>query len=180
MVWGLVIVIVLALGAWFLLSPGNTPQAPIQNSTTTPAQAPTQNVPKAPSPITGGNTYKSLLTQQGNYECDYDQVTASGQNHNVIYISDGKLRAEFHSNTGANAGSFAVYDGHYLYTWTEGKSTGIRTVVTSLGQLPAAIPRDLTSGQIYGNSTYGVGWKCHSWLVNKSLLVPPLYVKFSG
>jgi len=180
MVWGLVIVVILAIGTWFLLVPSSTQQSAGVNSATTTSQATTQSAPKAPSPITGGNTYKSLLTQEGNYECDYDQVTTSGQNHNVVYISDGKLRAEFHNNTGAGAASLAVYDGHYLYTWTEGKSTGTQTVVTSLGQLPAAIPQDLTSGKIYGNSTDSVGWKCHVWLVNKSLLVPPSYVKFSS
>jgi hypothetical protein len=65
-----------------------------------------------------------------------------------------------------------------MYQWSEGASQGKRTVLSSLSQLPAAIPKDLTSGTIIGNSYESVGWLCHTWLTNKSLLMPPSYVTF--
>jgi hypothetical protein len=125
------------------------------------------------------NTYKSLLTQSGSYQCDYSQVRSSGQSTNVIYIYGGKLRAEFRtSENGDTTANLVVYDGHYMYQWREGASTGTRTALTSLSQLPLVIPKDLTSGKIYGTNYESVGWICHPWLTNKSLLTPPSYVAF--
>ena len=182
---GLVILAILAFSVWYLgsvSSPGlqqGSQEALSPTSTSASTPEPTKNVPKAPTPIVGGSTYKSLLTQKGNYQCDYDQVTDSGKSHNVIYLSDGKLRAEFRTFSGnTSIGNIAVYDGHYLYSWQEGTSVGTKTLVTSLGQLPTAIPADLTSGHIYGSSYESVGWKCHTWLVDKSLLVVPSYLKY--
>jgi hypothetical protein len=97
----------------------------------------------------------------------------------VIYLSGGKLRAEFRTISGnVTAANLSIYDGHYLYSWKEGQSTGTKTGVTSLSQLPAAIPANLTSGKIYGNTYESVGWKCHAWIANNSILVPPSYVSF--
>ena len=176
------IIVIAALAFWFSTSSMVEVNAPTSESTaptsTTPSKT-TGTTPKAPSPIKGGSTFTSVLTQKGNYECDYEQVEHTGQGHNVIYISGGKMRAEFRNISGdVQAGSLSVYDGHYLYAWQEGKSVGTKTVITSLGQLPAAIPQDLTSGRIYGTAYESVGWKCHTWLVDKSLLVPPSYVVF--
>ena len=75
--------------------------------------------------------------------------------------------------------NLAVYDGRYLYQWHEGTSVGTKMTLTSLSQLPSAIPQDLTSGTIYGSSYNSVGWNCHSWLTDKSLLAAPSYVTFS-
>lgn len=182
------LVIILAVCALLLLKAHKVSTSSPQNvmaGTTTRDTSPTYvkvtspaNGPKALTHISGGSTYKSMLTQEGNYECDYDQVTADGQYHNVIYLSDGKLRAEFRSPTGNTPSSLSLYDGRYLYVWTEGTTHGVRTTITSLGQLPNAIPKDLTNGHIYGNAYNSVGWICHSWAVNSSLLTPPRYVTF--
>ena len=130
---------------------------------------------QAKAPIAGG----SLIAQKGSYQCDYDQVHQSGKSHNVIYLSGGKMRAEFRATTGNITTSvISVYDGVYLYTWTEGLAMGVRTSITSLKQLPAAIPADLTSGTVYGNEFESVGWKCHAWIADKTMLAAPAYVKF--
>lgn len=140
--------------------------APATKPTTRPATKPTQ-------------TYASLITQQGSYECDYSQVSSSSQSRNVIYLEGGKMRAEFRTISGnVTEANLAVYDGRYLYSWDEGASVGKKTAVTALSQLPAAIPTDLTSGKIYGQTYQSVGWKCHPWIKNASLLVPPSYVSF--
>jgi hypothetical protein len=179
------IIIVLAIALLLLgvssWSSRPTPAEPM-TATSTAATTTVQQTPKAPAPKTAPKstqTYASLLTQPGSYQCDYDQVTASGQSHNVIYLSGGKLRAEFRTISGnVTAANLSIYDGHYLYSWKEGQSTGTKTGVTSLSQLPAAIPANLTSGKIYGNTYESVGWKCHAWIANNSILVPPSYVSF--
>jgi hypothetical protein len=130
--------------------------------------------------IPNSTTYHSLLTQKGSYECDYAGASAGGQTNNVIYIYGGKMRGEFRTiSPGQSTANLFVYDGHYLYQWKEGSSTGTRTVLTSLSQLPLIIPKDLTSGAIIGDNYTSVGWQCHSWLTNQALLTPPSYVSFN-
>ncbi len=178
------VIAVIALVAWFFSTSSSTiPGTSTSTVPTTTAQA----VPstKTTKPVTKGipnsqTTYKSLLTQTGSYQCDYSGVQATGQTSNVIYLYDGKMRGEFrttHQDGSAEANLF-VYDGRYMYQWKEGSSSGTRTVLTSLSQLPLIIPKDLTSGAIVGDSYKSVGWLCHTWLTNKALLVPPSYVTF--
>ena len=181
---GVIAVLLIILGLSFFGKNSPSPAATSTDVTNTPASATgttpiIEVTPQKPSTIKGGSTYTSLLTQEGNYQCDYTQVQKTGQSRNVIYLSDGKMRAEFRTSSGpTSASNLSLYDGKYLYVWTEGKTTGTRTSITSLGQLPSAIPKDLTSGNILGTNTDSVGWKCHAWLVNKALLVPPSYVHF--
>ena len=175
------VILVLALGVWLYTSSG-AGVAPSLNTATTPSPSTGgKTSPTTPAGVGSGNTYKSLLTQNGSYKCDYAQVkSAGGQGTSVIYIYGGKLRGEFRSPSGdVKAGSLVVYDGHYLYSWTEGKSTGTKTVLTSLSQLPSVIPQDLTSGSIYGTTYNSVGWNCNYWLTDPKILVPPSYVKFT-
>ncbi len=175
------VIVVIALGVWLYTS-NSASVAPSSNTATTPSPSTDGKTtsPTTPSGAGSGNTYKSLLRQNGSYKCDYAQVQSSGQGNSVIYIYGGKLRGEFRTTSGdVKAASLVVYDGHYLYTWTEGKSTGTRTVLTSLSQLPSVIPQDLTSGSIYGTSYNSVGWNCNYWLTDPKILIPPSYVKFT-
>jgi hypothetical protein len=184
----LVVLAVIAFGVWFFT---NGPSSPDSSTASSTAQSPTTTsaapaggkattAKTATKGIPNSTTYKSLLTQTGSYECDYSGVTASGQTSNVIYIYGGKMRGEFRTTSSGNtSANLFVYDGRYMYQWKEGSSEGTRTVLTSLSQLPLIIPRDLTSGSIIGNSYTSVGWQCHTWLTNKSLLTPPSYVTFS-
>jgi|SRR6185369_26379 len=178
----------IAAGVWFFTTgpsfpdDSSTASSTSQSSSTalTPGGTKASPTPAPSKGMSDSTTYKSLLTQTGSYECDYSSVTATGQTSNVIYIYGGKLRGEFRtiSSPDKNSANLFVYDGHYLYQWTEGTSEGVKTVLTSLSQLPLIIPKDLTSGKIYGDSFVSVGWHCHTWLTNKSLLTPPSYVTF--
>lgn len=183
-----VVIMVLALlaaGVWFFTSSSSMLPAPSPAaSSTSPSVSPTAlPATKAAAKNTGvpnSTTYKSLLTQTGSYECDYNSVQANGRTSNVVYIYGGKMRGEFRTGSaGDSSGNLFVYDGHYLYQWKEGASVGTRTVLSSLSQLPLIIPKDLTSGSIIGDNYSSVGWLCHTWLTNKALLTPPSYVTFS-
>jgi hypothetical protein len=143
-----------------------------------PAQvSPVSHVTKAQAT----KSFHTIFTQSGNHECEYDQVTSSGKASHRIYISKGKMRGEFRTVTGPNINStIMVFDGYDLYTWTEGTTKGTISDLTSVSQLPVAIPSDLTSGAIYGSSSNSVGWNCHTWITDNSLLTSPSYVKFSS
>lgn len=178
------VLIIIGLIAWWTMSGSAASQSGDAMATTTATSTSAGGgTPVSGSPAntggTSGNTFKSVLTQKGSYECDYDQVQQSSQSHNVVYLSDGKLRAEFRTTSGnTTSANLSVYDGRYLYSWKEGLSTGTRTTVTKLADLPSAIPQDLTSGKIYGTSYDSVGWKCHAWIPDAKLLTPPNYVTF--
>ncbi len=185
--WVAILVLaIIAIAIWHPFSRTVSPEASIssESAVATDTAIQTQNAAPAVNAKVaapkGANTFKSLLTQSGSYQCDYDQVKESGVSHNVIYIYGGRLRGEFRTSINGNStANLVVYDGHYLYQWREGTSVGTRNLLTSLSQLPLVIPKDLTSGQIYGTSYESVGWNCHNWLTNKSLLTPPSYVTFN-
>jgi hypothetical protein len=91
------------------------------------------------------------------------------------------LRAEFRTrySTGKSTLTMMVYDGRYLYVWTEGMSTGIRTEPKSISELPEVIPEDITSGRVLGTNSNSVSYDCHAWSKVGSMLVKPSYVKFN-
>lgn len=175
-------ILALVIAGWGYFTLMHTaPNTPESKAVTpfSPTKAPPPTAPASSGTKSNPTSFKSVLTQKGNYECDYEQVSNTGKSHNVIYISGGKLRAEFRSTmAGSSGANLSVYDGHYLYTWREGTAVGTRAAITSLGQLPTAIPKDLTSGTIYGDNYNSVGWQCHTWLVDKTILTPPSYMTF--
>ena len=71
-----------------------------------------------------------------------------------------------------------IYDGGTLYSWKEGATTGKKSSIRSMAELPEAIPNDLTSGANFGVSMDNVGWDCHDWAKDPAMLVVPTYVKF--
>jgi hypothetical protein len=126
-------------------------------------------------------TLKSVLSINGSHECRYEQVSQSQTSTNLIYIADNKLRAEFRTkfSSGNSTLTMMVYDGQYMYVWTEGMATGIKTQPKSIADLPDVIPQDITSGKILGTSSNSVSYDCHAWSKVGSMLVKPSYVKFN-
>jgi hypothetical protein len=177
-----------ALSVWFFTyTPSMETDTATSSAPTTTAKAasPTPAPKKTTPPAAPGvpdsqKTTKSLVTQSGSYQCDYSQVQASGQSTGVIYIYGGKMRGEFRTQTAEKTiSNLFVYDGNLVFQWKEGASVGTKTVLNSLSDLPFIIPKDLTSGGIVGSNYESVGWICHPWLTNKSLLTPPSYVTFN-
>jgi len=190
--WGIIIIILVVLGIWYFYSSKmNGAAGPQGESATTSAATTSASTASAPTtgntagkPTTakpaGENTFRSIFTQSGSHQCSYEQVTTSSRSSNVIYIADGKMRGEFRTSQGTDTtASLMVYNGGYLYTWTEGMTTGKRTTIRTIEDLPQAIPRDLTSGAIIGTDMNSVGWDCHEWIKDAKLLTAPSYVRFT-
>ncbi len=179
--------LVLGIGIGFLLTQSSAsvptetslPIATTSPATTTPAPKPTSPTKPTKPATTGTNGFKSIFTQSGSHECKYDQVSTTGRNVNVVYIADGKMRGEFRTVASSNStGDLMVYNNGYLYVWKEGKTTGTKTLISSISELPHAIPTDLTSGAVLGTNANNVSWDCHTWIKDASLLAPPAYVTF--
>lgn len=154
---------------------------------TTTAQAPqvpaakpsagTAATPKAPAPK-NTQTYKSLVTQMGNYRCDVEQVSAGTRTDAVVFVSDGKMHVELRPV--GKTGTIAVYDGRYLYTWTEGMASGGKTQPSSLSQLPFILPANLNTRTTLSAGGSSFTWNCRTWTRDASLFVAPSYVTFKS
>lgn len=184
----IIVLVVLAIGAWLWSSPAGVP---VTDTTSPDATVPTTpdagvaGTPKAAptptKPTTTTAAFKSIFAESGNHECKYEQVTATGRTTNVVRIADGKMRGEFRSTTGnVTKANLLVYSGGILYVWQEGKTTGNSSSITSISQLPYAIPSDLTSGKVLGTNNNNVSWDCHTWIPDAKQLVVPSYVTFSA
>ena len=187
---GVIIIALIILGFWYY-SWSPTGQGSVATSTattttetspvvipTTPTKDTVVKPTTTPKPATT-NTFTSIFAQAGNHQCHYEQVSATGQSTTAIYIGDGKMRAEFRTLVG-NGGpaTFMVYNGGTLYTWQEGKTTGTKTTIRTVADLPAAIPKDLTSAVVIGTNLNSVGVNCRDWAKDTKMFTLPSYVKF--
>lgn len=184
-VFGVVVLVVLL--AFISGSGGNNSEKEIAKDDTTTATSTPKVSPYPPvtnpspvSPISGMKvSLGGIFAEKGNYQCDYEQVSQQTRSSNVIYISNGKMRGEFRTSTALEStATMVVYDGSYLYVWTEGKSAGVVSQPKTIKDLPGIIPEDVSSGRILGNSSDNVSWNCHAWSVKPSLLAKPSYVSF--
>lgn len=177
-----IIIILLGLGWWVFYTPETDTVVPTGTATTTTTGG-TSTSGTGTNTTTGGtatspNTFKSIIAQKGSHKCTYSQASQAGQTISTIYIADGKLRGEFRDIDAV--GNMMIYNGGTLYVWQEGKTTGTKTQVTTLAQLPAVIPRDLTSGSSLGSGINAVGWDCYQSSNPASLFVPSTAIKFTA
>lgn len=181
--WVVVAVVIIGLVFWMGGSSKNSGSENSSTATTTDStNTKTEvKVPVSSKPVT--NTVKNvsftnILPRVGNYQCDYNSVTQQERITNTIYLSDGKMRGEFRSVTAnGSISSMMVYDGSYLYVWTEGKTTGTVTQPKSISDFPTIIPKDILSSTSLGSGLNNASWSCHPWSVDKTMLAKPSYLK---
>lgn len=176
-----IIIILLGLGWWVFYTP-KTVTMPVGTNTPT-AIGDTNSPSTSTNTTTGGiatkpKTFQSIITQKGSYKCTYNKVTQAGQTISTIYISEGKLRGEFRDIDAV--GNMMIYNGGTLYIWQEGKTVGTKLQISTIAQLPAVIPKDLTSASSLGSGINSVGWDCHQSTNPASLFVPSTAIKFTA
>lgn len=173
---GVIVIVLVLLGIWYFASMNGS--APAQDmSATTSSSSSTSATGSVPAST---NTFRSIFTQSGNHECTYELVGTSTRSSSVVYIADGKMRGEFRTTGTVTSANFMIYSGGVLYTWKEGATVGKKTSISSLADLPQAIPQDLTSAAILGVSNDNVSWDCRYWAKNATVFTIPSYVNFSA
>jgi hypothetical protein len=180
--WGSVIVVGVVLVVWLIVSKGNSPVQNVNTEDTTKSvvteKPAVKSVASKPVSVAPTETFTNILPKLGNYQCDYEEVTQSTRSTNTVYLSDGRMRAEFRSRTAdGSTNSIMVYDGYNLYTWTEGKSTGTVTHPKYLSDFPAIIPKEIVAAKVLGSGLFNASWSCHPWSKDASMLVKPSYLK---
>ena len=184
-VWGVVVLVVLlalifATGNKGVENEIDTDDTPVVTDTPKVSPYPPVTNPAPVAPVSGMKvSLGGIFAEKGNYQCDYEQVSQQTRSSSVVYISNGKMRGEFRTSTALEStATMVVYDGSYLYVWTEGKSTGTVSQPKTISELPGIIPEDVSSGKILGSSSNNVSWNCHAWSVKPALLAKPSYVSF--
>lgn len=185
LLWAGVILSAVILGAIMVnlnvaMAPQGTDEVVVQEVTKT-GMTSTKTTTSSPAPVSGMKTsLGGIFNEKGNYQCDYESVTPQSRASNVVYISNGKMRGEFRTiEAGASKSSIVIYDGSYLYVWTEGQSTGKISQPKTLADLPGIIPENVSSGKILGSGLNSVSWNCHAWSLDSSMLTRPSYVTFN-
>ncbi len=173
---GVIVAIIILLGSWYYSSrTTNSPVPPELNGGTTDTALSNSGTRTIATP----STFKSIFSQSGNHQCTYEQVGQTSRSNSVIYIADGKMRGEFRTVSGdVSSTNIMIYLNGYLYSWKEGATSGKRSSITSISELPQAIPSDLTSGAVYGTSGENVSWDCHDWLKDTKTFVVPRNIFF--
>jgi hypothetical protein len=174
---GIIVLILIALGVWYISSKKDVQPVTQVVPQTTDTTTATTSVQTTASTKT--NTFKSIFSQSGNHECLFEQVLSGYKVSSVVYIADGKMRGEFRNSSGTTAANLMIYNGGLLYTWKEGTKVGVKTSIKTIEDLPEVIPKDLTSGAIFGTSAGNVSWDCHAWAKKDSMFIIPSYVTFS-
>ncbi len=181
--WGALAIVAVVVIVWMIsLNSGNNPSlnetATTTSETTGTNTAKTNTTTSKPLVTVKTETFTNILPKVGNYQCDYEVVSATERTTNTVYLSDGKMRAEFRTTTATGGTSnIVLYDGVYLYKWTEGKSVGTATQPKTLSDFPTVIPKDLLAPTSLGSGLNSASWNCHPWTVNKIMLTKPAYLK---
>ena len=176
---GIVVVVVIILGA-VLFSQDNSVVDTSETNTTSTTEQVTKTPATKPAvvkPVVVVEDFTNIFPQKGNFKCVYEEVSPSNRSTNVIYFSDGKMRAEFRPLSGTP--NLMVYDGKYMYNWVEGRGTGTVSQPKSISDFPSIIPKDITSGKVLGSSSSNVSWDCNPWIKDASLVTKPSYVIFN-
>jgi hypothetical protein len=176
--WGVVVVVLVLV--WFVAGGKNKDLS--DNNVEVPIATSTNEVSGTVKPVSNKPTVpKSLLSVNGNFQCEYEQSNASVVSKINIYVSGGKMRAEFRTRAGGinTVATLIVYDGYNLYSWKEGMPTGVVTQPKDISEFTSLIPADVSSAAVLGTNPNNANYDCHPWATDQSLLAKPSYVKFT-
>jgi hypothetical protein len=174
---GIIVLLVIVLGGWYLFTQGPGTPGPASTATTTQSAE-----TGAATPVgTGTGPLKSILSRGGNYTCTFGTVsTAAGTGSNssgTLYVAAGQSRGEFSvtSNTGTVTLVHVIRSGGMSYTWIEGQPTGIKTPINA-----TTATRINPSGAGFSEDQFAsVSWDCHPWVPDPKQFVPPTLITFT-
>lgn len=162
---GIVIVILLALGAGAFVLSNKTPKTSVLNDQMTPG-AQTQNA----------NQKKSLKDLMGlglTQECKFTDSVSGSQG--VVHTQGNKIHGQFTINLESQTMvSNMLSDGENIYIWSEGQPQGMKMAISSMDDFSDA-PED-QKGSVDLNQQ--VDYSCGVWVVDPSVFEIPTNIEF--
>lgn len=168
---GVIVLVVLALGAWFMA-----------NRRAGDQRQPSGSQESATISLEEGNattptSLKALLASGSAQQCSFRDTTAGMDSEGVIYVAGGKVRGNFTSTVdGQPLGAHMIVDGQTSYVWTDGSTTGFTTTVSAAPTTPPSAASSQTAS-LDVNKT--LDYSCQPWAVDASVFTLPTGVQFT-
>lgn len=154
------IILLLAGGAYFLSQNKSSTQT---NQSITPTKAASKS-----------SSLLDLLSLGGNQRCSFKSSTSKTSTEGTIYISGGKIRADFKTTIEGKVQEMSmIRDADMNYIWGPSLPSGIKMKI-SLDELS----KNQQAGQ-FVNTSDKLNYSCLPWATDASLFTPPANVKFS-
>ncbi len=164
---GILILIILAGGAFLMFK--NSSKAPVatQNPQTTAAEEKPANIQKS---------IKDLLTSGQAQKCTYKDKMAEVDIEGTVYVAGGKMRSDYTSKTGGQTiiGHMVVSD-NKSYIWTDGQSMGMMMAFD-----PNKTPETAPTGSQSVDVNKLIDYNCSGWTTDNSVFTPPPNIKFQN
>ena len=149
---GIAVIVVLGAGAWLFMGKSE------------------KGGEFAGESVSGSGSFSDFYTRTGSWKCDLRTETEGVTSEGVVYVSDGKIRADFNSTVSGNdVTSFMIHDGTSIYTWSSLQSQGVRMDV---------VEGEEGSGEMSAGPEGNVDYECAPWAADATVFVPPATIEF--
>ena len=166
---GILVLIVLGAGGFFLYKNSSKVPSMMQDSKTSVSS----NQPSS------SKTLKDLFSSGTAQKCTYKNVAVEGTDvEGVAYVANGMMRTDASINTsGTTTMSHIIVKDKTTYAWADGQTTGIKMSFD---------PNEMMKEEPTGTSTQEavdlnkqVDLNCSGWTVEDSVFAPPANIKFT-
>ncbi len=155
--WGIGVVVVVALIAFFAMRSGGTSE---------PGYGSDQGGTAAQGSL------KSLLASGTPQKCTFADKTAEADVSGTVYIANGMMRGDFTTVAGGQTmGGHMVVANNVMNTWIDGMTTGFKIA------FDAAATSDQASRGLDANKN--MDYKCSYWTADSSVFVLPAGITFT-
>ncbi len=172
---GLIGVVVVAGGGYFVWQNTQTPAAAPQEQTGDTTQTETGNTNQqttSEESFSGEGSFASLMARGGSYQCTTSIVVQNSASEGTVFISGDKIRGDFTSRAaGMTITSHMITTGGYVYSWSDMVPQGVKSKVTASSQGGTAMQG---SFDVNMNMQYD----CEAWNPDQSKFVVPSTVTF--
>ena len=170
LIGGLVALLVVGVGAYFLMSKSNKPATSTSNGI--PDSKTMTNAIKKKSSL------RDLLGMGKNLTCSYSDLEGNGAG--VMYMSGEDIRTDFEMTLPEQGRmtSHMITDGEFVYIWSDGQTTGYKQAITDMDGDVDGDESETEDGDVV-DFDQEVDVDCNNWKVDRSLFELPEGVEFS-
>lgn len=149
---GIAVIVVLGAGTWLLMGKSE------------------EGGKFAGETVSGSGSFSDFYTRSGSWKCAVRTETQGVTSEGVVYVSDGKIRADFDSTVSGNeVTSFMIHDGTSIYTWSSLQAQGVRM---------DAMKGEESNGEAGAGPQGDVDYECAPWAADATVFVPPATIEF--
>lgn len=170
--WVVGLIIVVAIGAYLMMSNKKSGNQPLDNSASNTS---VKDDKSTTEPATKASSLKDLIALGSSQKCTFSSEGSEG----TIYVSGGKSRGDFSTTaSGSTSKGHMMFDGKMSYVWMDGQAQGYKMSLESADDnKPTNTPTNTPtqSGVDYDKQ---MDYNCEKWSADNSMFVLPSNVEF--